>query len=134
MGEYRWVFIDKHEDYESLLGPNDRTVCTITEPEDRTGRRDLRAVAAELNRLARERDEWKARAEKAAAEERGKLAGYLVARARWLIREHRAGGSASLDTRARECCEAMAELIGKGRHEDPRHVGDPTEVANGSLW
>lgn len=187
MGEYRWVFIGKDENYESLLGPDDRVVCTITEPEDRTGRRDLRAVAAELNRLERERDaarlalgicwetlkaggtkppdeldldaaaaafvleyvrrreaidEWKARAETAeaalksyldntattrvngAAEERGKVVEYLRRRAQWLHREYLDGVAPGAHEREAEC-KSLVELIAKGRHEDPRHLGDP---------
>lgn len=38
------------EDYEVLLGP-DGFQCILTEPEDRTWNRDLKAVIFELNHL-----------------------------------------------------------------------------------
>lgn len=61
MGEYRWVYCtdldpEAADTYQTLLRPDGTEVTTITEPEDRTGFRDLAPVAAELNALsARER-------------------------------------------------------------------------------
>jgi len=48
---YRWEQVND-DWYEVLLRPDGTEVTCITEPEDRTGYRDLAAVADELNKQA----------------------------------------------------------------------------------
>lgn len=42
---------DIADEYEALVDPDGNIVTVMTEPEDRTGSRDLSAVTVELNRL-----------------------------------------------------------------------------------
>lgn len=52
VSRYLWRGFDGHRyGYEDLVRPDGTVVTTITEPEDRNGFRDLRAVADELNAL-----------------------------------------------------------------------------------
>ncbi len=74
MGEslgYRWL--DRHgRGHEDLLRPDGSIVCTLTADRHRNGDTDLQPVPEELDKLVaaleqagRERDELRARAEKA---------------------------------------------------------------------
>ena len=52
MSAYRWITSPAGYPYEDLERADGTAVTTITEPEDRTGCRDMAPVADELNRLA----------------------------------------------------------------------------------
>ena len=59
---YRWEQVND-DWYEVLLRPDGTDVTMITEPEDRTGYRDLAAVAGELNKQANRITELEAEVE-----------------------------------------------------------------------